>query len=195
MRKSVIAALTFGVLLTIGAVRVNDMWAWRAQMIDAAQDRTGNLAFLLGEHLRETFNAGDAALRQLVLHSQRIGGPRAADSEWGPVLASARAGVTGLGSISTVDTAGVITHSTVPALVGQSRAGDYVFRTLTAPSADLVVGEPMLGISEPKQFIIPIGRRLTTRDGAFDGIVVATFLAATPRAFFSAVNVGRRGSV
>src|SRR4051794_28598663 len=102
-RKPVIAVLTMGVLLTLGAVRGIDLYARRADTLRTASRRAENLASILSEYLHGTFTAGDASLRQLALHSQRIGGPSAADALWAPSLASARAGLTGAGAISVTD--------------------------------------------------------------------------------------------
>jgi signal transduction histidine kinase len=194
--KLAIVALTTSVLLIFGALRVTDL-AWsRAQTLTAAEARASNLAVILSEYVRESFAAGDASLRQLALHGRRVGGSSAPDSEWAPSLASAKAGLAGVGSISVTDARGTIRHSTLPAIVGQSRHDRFVFRQLAGPGPDdLVIDTPYLSIGEPRQFFIPAGRRLTTADGRFDGIVVAAFSPAAPRRFVKSVGVGRRGVV
>jgi signal transduction histidine kinase/ActR/RegA family two-component response regulator len=53
-----------------------------------------------------------------------------------------------------------------------------------------VLDRPFLSVSEPKHYILPVGRPLTTPDGRFDGIVVATLLPETYRAFFRTLEVG-----
>jgi signal transduction histidine kinase len=195
-RKPVIAALTMGVLVMLGVIRTADLLGRRAEVVRVAEARAGNLASILSEYLRGTFSAGDASLRQLSLHSQRIGGPGAPDADWAPSLASARAGLRGAGSISITDATGVIRHSTQPLMIGQSRRDQYVFQRLAAdPSDAVVVNPPFLSLSEPKQFIIPVGRRLTTKDGAFDGVVAITFTPAALRAFFRTIDVGNGGAV
>jgi signal transduction histidine kinase len=196
VRKSVITALTIGILLTLAAVRIVDLWWWRAQALAAATSRAGNLSFILAEYVRETFVSGDASLRQLSLHSQRIGGPSAPDERWAPTLASAKAGLAGIGSISVTDAGGTIRHSTQRAIIGQSRSDQYLFRRLSAtPTDDFLLNTPFLTVTEPKQFVIPIGRRLTTADGAFDGIIAATFIPAPRRGFFRTVDVGQHGVI
>ena len=188
--------MTTGVLLIFGALRVADLWSGRAQTLEAAEARAGNLALILSEYVRESFAAGDASLRQLALHGRRIGGSSAPDSEWAPSLASAKAGLSGVGSISVVDAGGTILHSTLAAIVGQSRADRFAFRTLATEGADdLVIDTPYLSIAEPRRFFIPAGRRLTTADGRFDGIVVAAFSPAAPHGFVKSVDVGKRGAV
>lgn len=194
--KLTIAALTVGVLVTGGALRGATLWSWRVQALAAAETRAANLAFILSEYVRETFAAGDASLRQLAIHSRRLGGPTAPAGQWGPVLAAARAGLTGIGSISVVDREGTIRHSTQPLIVGQSRRDQFVFRRLSTLSNDeLVVDTPFLTVTTPRYYLIPLGRRLTTQEGVFDGAIVATFIPAEPRRFFRTVDVGRQGVV
>ena len=194
--KSAVAFLTLGVLVTLGGIRAADLSWRRAEVVRAAEARAGNLASILTEYLHGTFSAGDASLRQLALHSRRIGGSGAPDADWGPSLASARAGLTGAGSISVTDAQGIIRHSTQPVLVGQSRRDQYLFRRLSSESGDdFVINPPFLTITEPRQFVIPVGRRLTTAQGAFDGIVAITFTPVALRNFFKSIDVGAAGAV
>jgi len=191
VRKPLIAGLTIGVLLSLAAFRAIDLWWWRTQTLKSASARAGNLAFLVSEYMREMFVAADASLRQLALHSRRIGGVGAPDDDWAPSLESARAGLTGIGSISVADADGVIRHSTQRALIGQSRRDDYIFKhLLTAATDELIIDTPFRRRDGVNGFVIPMGRRLTTRDGIFDGIVVVTFLPAAPRDFFRTIDMG-----
>ena len=196
MSKLVIGALATALLLVLSAVTVGDLWWWRRQTLYAAEARATNLSSILSEYLRETFAASDASLRQLALHSRRVGGPSAPASAWMPSLTSARAGLTGVGSITVTDAAGTIRHSTQAMIVGESRRDEYAFKRLsTQTSDDLVASTPFLTVREPKQFLIPIARRLTTEAGVFEGIIVASFIPAAPRGFFRSVDVGQSGAV
>jgi signal transduction histidine kinase len=196
VRKSLIAILTVGALLTATALRAVDLWAWRAHTVATAEARAGNLAFILAEYIRESFAAGDASLRQIALYAQRIGGPNAPASEWDPILATASAGLAGVGSFTVTNASGIITHSTQPAIVGQSRRDQYVFKELAArPNNGFVISTPFRTVVGAHQFIIPIGRRLDKADGTFDGTVVATFTGAAPRTFFRTLDIGRHGAV
>ena len=196
MRKSVIAILTLGALMAVTVLRAADLRLWRVQTLATAEARAGNLAYILSEYIHESFTAGDASLRQLALYSQRIGGPTASSADWDPLLATAHAGLTGVGSFSITDAAGVIRHSTQRAIVGQSRRDEYVFRRLaTDATADFVISTPFRTIIDPNQFVIPMGRRLTKPDGTFDGTVVATFTGAAPRTFFRTLDIGVHGAV
>jgi len=82
----------------------------------------------------------------------------------------------------------------VGAIVGQSRSNEYVFKRLLGdPSDVLVVSTPIRALTN--RFVIPLGRRLVTKDGRFDGTIVASFTPEDMRGFFRTVDVGRRGSI
>ena len=195
VRKLVIAALTLGVVLAIAGLRAADLVRARAQSIEAAESRAANLAVIISAYLGETFAAADASLRQLALHGERVGGSAAPARSWLPSLASAKAGLTSIGAISVVNRDGIIRHSTLAEIVGQSRRYESVVRdALRAPGDDLVVGTPFLSLVTPPRTLIPIARRLS-RDGEIDGVVVASFIPTVPQRFLRSVDVGARGSM
>ena len=196
MRKPVIAGLTLGVLFALGAFRALELWGERTYTLTTASARASNLAFILSEYMRESLSAGDSALRQLTVHSRRIGGPEASSKDWAPSLASARAGLRNTGSISVVDATGTIRHSTQPLIVGQSRRDEYAFRKLAAePKDDLIVSNPYPAVVEPKTLVIPFARPLLGEDGTFQGIVVAAMIPSAMRGLFQTMDVGRSGAV
>ncbi len=196
MRKPVFVGLTLGVLFTLGAFRGIELWSGRTQTLASASARASNLAFILSEYLRETLAADDSALRQLAMHSRRIGGPAAAAKDWAPSLASARAGLRHTGSISIVDATGTIRHSTQPLIVGQSRRDDAAFQQLAADPKDrLIISNPFPTVVEPRTFVIPFARPLLDDNGAFQGIVVAAMIPSSMRNLFQTMDVGRRGAI
>jgi hypothetical protein len=66
------ASLAFATLV---AVRAVDLKGERAQLLIAADRRAEGLAVVFAGYLSQTFAAYDASLRQLALHSGRVGGP------------------------------------------------------------------------------------------------------------------------
>jgi signal transduction histidine kinase/CheY-like chemotaxis protein len=196
VRKPTIVALAVVTLATLGVARAADLWWWRGQTLATAEARAQNLSHILAEYVGESFAAGDSALRQLVIHGRHIGGAEAPSGDWGPTLLAAKATLTGVGSISVVDRGGIIRHSTQALIIGQSRASDPIYRQLRDATGDeLAVDTPFLSIREPRQYLIPIGRRLTDAQGRFDGAIVTTFVPAVPRGFFRTVDVGKQGIV
>jgi signal transduction histidine kinase/CheY-like chemotaxis protein len=187
------AALALAILV---GVRALDLRSQRDDQLQSGDRRAANLAVVLTGYLGQTFAAVDASLRQLALHSQHIGGAEAAETEWGPALVAARAALRVVGSISVVDSVGIIRHSTQPAIVGQSRSGQYVVRRLASDTTDDVVADtPFRTVAGRIQYMIPLGRRLSGPGGAFRGLLVATFIPDELREVFRSADVGAAGVV
>jgi len=196
-RKLLIGTLCVAPLVLLMAARASDLLARRQRLLDAGDRRAANLAVVLTGYLAQTLSSADAALRQLAIHSTRVGGADAAASEWFDLLSTARAGLAGVGSISLVDSAGIIRQSTQPPIVGQSRRDTYVFRRLSSDSADVLVADPPFRTTYTvgRPMLLPVARRLRTASGGFDGMVVATLLPDSLRQIFRAVDVGTAGQV
>jgi signal transduction histidine kinase/ActR/RegA family two-component response regulator len=192
----VIGLATALFLAALAGLRGADLWSRRDQILAAGDRRAENLAAILTGFVRQTFAAGDAALRQIAIHNLRVGGPSASDAEWQPALQAARVGLTGIGAMSVVDSEGVIRHTTQPLILGQSRRDQFVFTRLATDAADQIVADlPFRSVIENQPFLIPLGRRLMTRNGRFDGIVVASYFPDSLRRFFRTVDVGREGAI
>jgi signal transduction histidine kinase len=191
-----IVAFTATVLISVGAMVAADLWWRRDQALALSRARAGNLSVVLAEYVRASFVSADAALRQLAVHAGRVGGPTASPDVWDPILASARSALREVGSVSVTDRDGTITHSTVKTIVGASRRDNYVFKQLASIEGDeLVVDRPFLSITTPRQYLIPLGRRLYDGTGAFDGTAVATVLPESYREFFRTIDLGPGGII
>jgi signal transduction histidine kinase/CheY-like chemotaxis protein len=194
--KLAVVAFTLVALAALIVLRVADLWWWRSELLDAGDRRAGNLTMILSAFVRGTLAASDASLRQLTIEAQRIGGAQAPAAVWAPILAAAQAALPGVTSVSIVDAAGIIRHSTQRLIIGQSRRDEYVFHQLATDSSKaLVVSTPIFSFTVPKQLLIPLGRRLNQPDGSFDGIVATAFSPSALRSFFQTVNAGREGVV
>jgi len=191
-----IIAFTVTVLIAVGSLQAADLWWRRDSVVKAAETRATNLAVVFSEYIRGSFVSADAALRQIVIHGKRVGGASQADDVWDPILLSARAALPEVGSLSVTDAKGIIAHSSLHELVGQSRADNYVYQQLAAAAGDdLVIDRPYMSSRAPQQYIIPLGRRMTNDADRFDGAVVATLIPQKYQEFFRSVNVGAEGTV
>ena len=95
-----------------------------------------------------------------------------------------------------VDRDGIIRHTTLPEIAGQSRRDDFVFRQAQVDPRDLlIVGTPIVSQVGQHEFLIPLGRRLMSPEGVFEGAIVASFVPAETRGFFETVDVGHQGVV
>jgi signal transduction histidine kinase len=191
-----IIAFTLTVLVAVAGLVTADLWWRRDHVLRTADTRAANLATVLAEYIRGSFSSADAALRQLAVHGTRAGGPSASHDDWDPILAAAKAALPESGSITVTNAAGIITHSTIRAIVGESRRDNYVYQRLSKSGVDeLVLDRPFLARSEPRQYLIPVGRPLSTTAGKFDGMVVATLRPQAYRAFFNTIDVGTDGAI
>ena len=189
----VAASLAFATLV---AVRAMDLLDERAQLLAAGDRRAEGLAVVFAGYLTQTFAAIDASLRQLALHSGRIGGPTASEADWGPALVASRAALNAVGSITVTDSAGVIRHTTQSLVMGQSRRDNYLFRILSTDTADVIVADPPFqSVTSDHAYLIPLGRRLRGPHGEFAGIVVVTFRPEQIRQFFRGADIGKEGTI
>jgi signal transduction histidine kinase len=194
--KPLIAAFALSVLVALAALLGLDLWWRHERAVAAAQTRAANLSVALAEYLRSTFALADAALRQLEVHSPRAGGPRGPSQEWLPILQAAEIALPGRGSLSVTDQDGIVTHSTLEAIVGQPRGNHYLFQSLAKhDTGETVIDQPFASPINKGQFILPVGRRLEGPGGAFAGIVVAVMLPDAFQSVFETIDVGREGVV
>ena len=191
--KIAIAGFVGGVLMIGALLRATDL-GWRHERtLDDAERRAVGLARVSSQYLHELFLVTDASLRQLTVLGPPMVGP-AARTDWTTILNAARAGLTGIGSLTVTDADGIVRASTVDVIVGQSRRDEYVFRQIAATNDDiLIAGTPFKTLSE--QLTIPMGRRLRSADGHFAGSIVATLHPAELRSFFKSIDVGQTGTV
>ena len=195
-RKALILVFTASVLVAVAALQAFDLWSRRNQTLRYAHARADNLAFILAEYVRGSFALADTSLRQLGIHARRVGGPTAPAEEWKPMLLAARSALPNSGAITITDAAGVVRHSTHSAILGHSRADEYIFKQLAASlDDDLVVSTPFLTPVEPRRYVLPIGRKVVDSEGRFDGTIVATLVPETYRQYFQTVNVGAEGVI
>jgi signal transduction histidine kinase len=194
--KSLIVFFAAAVLLAVMAFEGADLWMRRDRLIAATENRASNLTIALSEYVRGSFASADAALRQLAVYGARIGGASGPSSEWQPLLHAVKAALPETGSLSVTDAQGTIRHSTLDGIVGQSRRTNYLFDYLSQKDPDeMVVDVPFPSPIKPGLVVLPVGRRLETPEGRFDGLVVAVVDPDAFRTFFRTVRIGQDGAI
>lgn len=192
-RRIVIAAVAFALALL--AVQAYQAWHGYRTAQTEAERRAANLVYILGAHMREAVAALDASLAQIAAASQRLGGPSGNAGDWNAVLTGALAGLPNTGSLSVTDSEGVIRHSTVATILGQSRQDLYLFQTLRRQAnAGMVADRPFKSLVTG-DMLIPLGRRLEGPAGAFQGVAVATLRLPQLREFYHSIDVGYGGLI
>ena len=194
LRTSVIG-LCAAVVVALALLQAVNLFSRYRETLHATEAHATDLSLILAEHMRNAVGAVDASLKQLVLHSARVGGPTAPADSWLPILRTAMAGMSHVRSMSVTDANGVIRHSTIPELIGQSRRDDVLFNRLSIDAdAGIVADTPFRG-TRTKTIVIPFGRRLQGPDGSFQGIVVASVTPDVFRGFYKSVDVGTDGVI
>src|SRR5215216_1938530 len=184
-----------GVFVLFAVLWVLLLWYRYDATIKAGERRADNLSLILTEHLRRSIGAVDAALVQLALHSERVGGPKASTETWTPLLQAAHAGVTGVSAIILTDETGLITSSTFADVIGRSRRDVFLFQHLSAnPDSGLVADAPFRSPASGR-VVLPLGRALRSGDGKFAGMIVATLEPEQLREFYRSVDVGPNGRI
>src|SRR5688500_18908694 len=194
--KPLIVLFAAAVLLAVAAFEGTDLWIRHTRVVASTETRAVNLAIALSEYVRGSFASADAALRQLVVYGPRIGGANGPTSEWQPLLTAVKAALPATGSLSVTDADGTIRHSTLAAIVGQPRHTNYLIEYLSQHDPEaLTVDVPFPSPVKDGLVVLPVGRRLETPDGRFDGLVVAVVDPDAYRTFFRNVRIGRDGAI
>src|SRR5262245_878736 len=171
------------------------LWYRYEETIHESERRADNLALILAEPLQRSVDAVDASLVQLSLHSQHVGGPKAAPDTWIPILQAAGAGSGRTSSFSIVDETGLIKASTMAEIVGRSRRDLPLFERLAKGSETGIVADAPSRSAFTGDLLLPLGRRLTASDGSFAGMVLAMVRPEQLRAFYRSVDVGPKGLI
>jgi len=192
-RRIVIGAVVFALALL--AVQALQAWNGYYTVRGETERRASNLVFLLSAHMQEAAAALDASLAQIAAASARLGGPSGNAGDWNAVLTGAIAGLPNAGSLTVIDSEGIIRHSTVPNLVGQSRRDLYLFQTLRQQATTGMMADRPFKSLVTGDMLIPLGRRLEGPSGTFQGIAVATWRLPQLRAFYHSIDVGPGGLI
>jgi PAS domain S-box-containing protein len=180
------------VFLILTSVLAASLVFHRNAALDGGQRRAEGLVFILSDHFTRTISAIDTTLSQIGLLHRTLHGQK---TDWLPILNAARSGVSGVAVLVVLDVNGTIVESTIPRLLGQSRASTYLFRRLSSePDAGLVADPPLRG-QVSGQWVIPFGKRLTDADGKFAGVIVATLEPGRLRDFYRTIDVGPDGFI
>ena len=172
---------------------INLWWRHSDQVAEARRDAK-NLTLILSDHLQRSIDAINVALAQLAKYGDREGVSAPIDV-WGPQLEIAMQALSSVGSLSVLDHQGRIVHSTIPDIVGQSRAGHFLFQELARdPEKRLVADAPFLSPRSGKT-LMPMGRRINGAHGEFAGAIVATLEPERLRSFYQSIHVGTSGAI
>ena len=159
----------------------------------AAIQNSGNLAGALEEHLSRSLSEIDRSLK--IIRTLYVRDAAKFDLvDW---LKTSRSPNDDILQISIVDRDGRVRLSSggpVSRRASDARDTEY-FRTHTnAQSDELVIGKPRID-PDTGNWSLQISRRIGTRAGSFDGVVVATLDPAYLTRIYNSVNIGDEGYI
>lgn len=185
-RRVLIFASLFSIFVVV--VALVGFAQLRGNALRAARDRAESYGTILGAHLERTMGAIDARLSQIVVQSERLGGPAGPRGPWQAVLQATHAGATTVGSLSVIDADGVIRQSTLEQMVGQTRRDGAIYESLRDTDAPDIVAEGPFVSPYNDQTLVAFGKRIVSANGEVRGAVVATFAAESLRAFYASID-------
>jgi PAS domain S-box-containing protein len=192
IRRVILMTLAF-TFFAIVCVRSLSLWSHYNEVMETGRERAKNLAVMIGDHLARTVESIDGSLIQVSQYVSRT--RKGFVDDVAPVLEQSLGALRGVGSLTIVDERGTITHSTIPQIIGTSRADRFAFRELQSdPSRQFVTDIPIRGVKS-NQLLIPMARRIPSPDGVFRGFVAATLELERLREFYRSIEVGKKGII
>jgi PAS domain S-box-containing protein len=193
VRRIILLSLLF-TFLAIALVRGLSLWSHYDNTLQTGRQRAQNLASLVADHFSRTVDTVDGALIR-VSQAASATSNNASALQLNGVLEQTLLSVRGVGSLSIMNENGVVTHSTLYQIVGESRADHLLFENLKKDiESEVVADKPALGRLSG-HVIIPLGRRITSLDGSFKGAVVATLELEGLREFYRSLETGKSGII
>jgi PAS domain S-box-containing protein len=183
------------VFVGVALLSVFALFYQRSAALVEGQHHSENLALLLGEHLNQVFAGTEAGLGQIERQIERVGGPHG-DSRIITGMLSASLSTAGrFRNIFVLDRDGVVTQGTVASLIGQSRADrDYFKQYALGWQVSTPVFYTVHSCAD-NHLVVPIGRKIRTSAGEFDGVVVAEFDLIQLQSFYRSIDIGPGGSI
>jgi hypothetical protein len=167
----------------------------RAQYVERAEMATQNLAQVLEQNILGMVNQVDLVLLTVKDEAERQG-PVGPGSRIEAAIQAQYSRVGILDGLRTVDEQGIVNRGT--AVREHQRISvrdrDYFQHLQAHPEAGLVISPP-LRERHSGRWVILLARRLNHPDGTFGGVVLGTLTLDSLGKAFSAVDVGRLGSI
>ncbi len=192
-----IVVFTAVVLATVGGVLGYNLKHGYDNAIADAQRETHNTARLLEEHSAQVLGGVETTLAGIAGDLSDAEHGTWANLHQMEALLAARLTADGpVNSIAVLDAAGTLVARAgrAGAPVGDLSDRDYFRAHRSEPSSALYVGAPLVSGFTFRE-ILPVSRRISTRDGGFAGVALVTIEPAYLRRFYGSLDVGDNGMV
>ena len=194
-KTAVYAVLAMAFLAILGIAGAG-LWLRYDDVLRDGRHNAGTLTGILSEHLDIQIDAIEEALLAIADYSRLVGGPNASGMEWMSALNTVAAGRPGIEAFMVTDADGRTAFSSIPLLMGESRADGRAFRELSAnPASDALIADTPVRSTNDSKFVVPLARVLRTPDTQFEGLAIATFQPDQLRAFYDGIDTGANGIV
>jgi hypothetical protein len=193
LRATAFAA--FGLIfLAIAGLVAASVWLRHDEIIRDGRRTAEDLAAILSKDLAVEIDSIADSLREIAAFSRFIGGPSTSGQEWMTLLRTVAAGRHGFEALMVTDANGRVTFSSMPLLMGESRAGGRAFVALSKePRVDALIADDPERSSNDGRLVVPLARVIRTPNAEFEGIAVANFAPEQLRELYAAANVGENG--
>ena len=159
----------------------------------AAIQNSTNLAGAFEEHLSQSLSEIDHSLK--IIRTLYVRDPNKFDLvDW---LKSNRILTDGILQITIFGRDGTVKSGSAEGATRTSqnfRNGDYYRAHVNAPGDLLIIGKPFIDQATGKRFL-QLSRRIGSRTGSFDGVVVATLDPTYLTRIYNSVNIGEHGYI
>lgn len=194
-RIRIVVLLLLGLtFLAVAAIRIIVLYDHRDQVLEQSRARAQNLASLVADNLSQTIEMIDGSLLRISQHASQLKGT---DSEiqLATILEQSLSTMRGISAITILDAQGVISHSTMPQIIGESRADRPLYSAMLMDRKTDLVADAPFESRVSAQLLFPLGRRITTPSGDFLGIVAATLELERLREFYRSFRTGQKGVI
>lgn len=190
-------ATAFGlVFLAIAALVATGVWVRHDDAMRDGRRAAQDLAAILSEDLAIRIGSIEEALLEIAAFSRFIGGPTESGQEWMTLLRTAAAGRSGFEALMVTDANGRVTFSSLPILMGESRAGSAAFDVLTEnPRSDALIADDPERSANDAKLVVPLARVIRTPNAEFEGMAIANLAPDQFRQLYQAADVGEHGTV
>jgi len=184
------------VFLAVVGLVVAGLWLRYDNTLRDGRRNAENLVTVLSADLEIRVAGIEDALREIAAFSRFIGGPSASGQEWMTLLRTAAAGRRGFEAFLITDADGRTTFSSLPILMGESRADGEAFSALSAdPRNDSLIADAPERSSNDSKLVVPLARVIRTPNAEFEGMAIANFAPEQLRSFYREADTGENGVV
>lgn len=196
-RLRAIAFVAFGLaFVAIAGLVAGGVWLRHDEVVRDGRRAAGDLATLLSEDLAIQIESIADSLLEIAAFSRFIGGPNASGQEWMTLLRTVAAGRHGFEALMVTDADGRVTFSSLPILMGESRADGKAFATFSEdPRNDKLIADDPERSSNDSKFVVPLARVIRTPKAEFQGMAIANLAPEQFRQLYAAADVGENGVV